>query len=70
MITELVAKEFEELKAHLKCDDISAAILVLANIIHGKGMMDMESGEHIGHGIACGLRAVLKDSTVRVRSAD
>ena len=59
-------ESFEYFKANLVCDDISAAILVLAESVKNSATFNRYNAELFGHELALAMKNVFNESQIRI----
>lgn len=60
----IIVEEFLEIKEQAGCDDIAAAILVLAESVRDSNTFNRRNAEKLGHELALALKNVLRESQV------
>ncbi len=59
-------EDFQEIKGQAGCDDMSAAILVLAEAVRGGATFNRSNAENFGHELALAVKDVLSESQIRI----
>jgi hypothetical protein len=58
--------DFNEIKEKTGCDDVAAAILVLAKSVRDAAPFNQYNSQHFGHELACALKNVFENSEIKI----